>query len=250
MRDAVKLVLLWPANTTLAVIANQIGQLLRETGIKPLIQTDNTNDGADVLAKLIPQAANRSTVQVNTASVPAPYAQAAGITFTGTLLDPIVNVAYTDSHVAIVGGVVPFTCTAHTTPAGIPAPTVSGRTVTFAGTPTVAASTTWSATFTDANGNTGTFTQTVDVEAVITVTGTLADGTHNVAYSQTLTLGGGDTPYAISTQTLPTGLTAVISGSSVNVTGTHTTADATASSITGTDAEGHPWSYSRTITFG
>lgn len=245
MIDPIKLVLLWPANIPVNVVANQLAEAVRQTGLKPIVQTQANNDGAILLARL---KAVGVKAQDEGDDVPDDYAQPDDPTLTGTLDDPTQNVAYSDS-VTFSGGTAPFTVTASSTPTGIAAPTVSGRTLTFAGTPTGTGAVTWTASGTDANGRAWSFSQSVHTYAPVAVSGTLADGTHNVAYNQSLTLSGGKSPYSITTQTLPTDLTAAVSGTSVNVTGTHTTVDSTASTISGTDSEGRTWTYSRTIAF-
>lgn len=245
MLEPVKLVLLWPANIPVNVVANQLAEAVRQTGLKPIVQTETTVDGAELLT-FLKRAGVKAQDQGD--ALPADYTKPAAVTFTGTIADPTQNVAYSDS-VTFSGGTAPFTVTASSTPTGIAAPTVSGRTLTFAGTPTGTGAVNWTASGTDANGRAWSFSQSVHTYAPVTVSGTLADGTHNVAYNQSLTLSGGKSPYSITTQTLPTDLTAAVSGTSVNVTGTHTTADSTDSIISGTDSEGRTWTYSRTIAF-
>lgn len=158
MIDPIKLVLRWPANTPIAVIRNQLATLVRETGLKPLVVTEVTTDGAQVKADLLSQGVN---TQDANASVPTAYA----------------------------------------TPADV------------------------------------------------TTTGSLDDGTHNVAYSDTITLVGGTAPFTILVHTVPTALVASINGRTVTLAGTHTTADTTATTISGVDANGRPWSYTRAIVF-
>jgi len=245
MLEPIKLVLLWPANIPVNVAANQIAEAVRQTGLKPIVQTESTVDGAELLTFL-----KRVGVKAQDQgdALPADYTQPAAVSFTGSLDDPTQNVAFSGA-VTFVGGTAPFTVTASTVPAGMSAPTVSGRTLTFAGTPTGTGATNWQASGTDANGRAWSFSQSVHTYAPVAVSGTLADGTANVAYNQSLTLSGGKAPYSITSQTMPTDITAVVSGTSVNVTGTHTTVDSTASTVSGTDSEGRPWTYSRTIAF-
>ena len=63
--------------------------------------------------------------------------------------------------------------------------------------------------------------------AELAISGTLPDMGVGVAYSESLTISGGVSPYTIvGTPTLPAGVSAIISGSSIDITGTPTTEDA------------------------
>lgn len=138
-------------------------------------------------------------------------------------------------------GVAPyaFAVSAGTLPAGLVLDAASGR---LAGTPTAVGNFSFSVTATDSTtGTPGTVTQayTLDVAApVLTLTPeTLPAGLFASAYQQQLSTSGGTAPYsyAVTTGTLPGGLTLSASGV---VSGTPTAAGGFAFTVTATDALG------------
>jgi len=148
------------------------------------------------------------------------------------------------------GGLAPYgswTVISGTLPTGL---SLNASTGVISGTPTAANGAGASVTFrvTDANGCTGTQAVTLQVCPVITMSpATLPNGTINTAYSQTITSSGGTSPYtyAVSTGSLPTGLT--LSSAGV-LSGTPTSTNSASFTVTATDANGCTGTLSFTIT--
>ena len=156
-----------------------------------------------------------------------------------TLPPGAVGVAYSQTIIGS-GGTAPYTfsVTSGTLPAGL---TLTAAGV-LAGTPTAVGTATVTIRGTDVNGCFGSIVYTIVVTAVACPAITLAPptlppGTTGVAYSQTITASGGTGPYtfAVTSGTLPAGLTLTAAGV---VSGTPTTAGTTAFTIRGTDANG------------
>lgn len=150
--------------------------------------------------------------------------QADPLTFTGTAPDGAVGVPYSYTYTA-ADGVPPYTYShTGTLPAGW---TRTNDTVD--GTPTtVQTGVTYAITCTDANNDSVTINESVNIAASppMTLSGTLPNATVNVAYSETLTLGGVYTaPVTMDSAsgTLPSWITSVtVSGATVTYAGTPT----------------------------
>ena len=166
-----------------------------------------------------------------------------------TLPTPLLGVGY--SHmISANGGTTPYTfaVTSGTLPTGL---TLNTNTGVIGGTPAAIGTFNFTITATDANSFSGNQPYTVTINAIPTITitpSTLTDPTLTVAYSQTLSGNGGTGPYtfAVSSGTLPTGLsvnssTGVISGTP-GATGTFNF------TITATDANSFTGNQPYTVT--
>ncbi|WP_171904895.1 Ig domain-containing protein, partial [Hoeflea olei] len=149
-----------------------------------------------------------------------------------------VGTAYTQTITAS-GGTAPYSyaVTSGSLPAGL---TLSTGGV-LSGTPTTAASASFTVTATDANNDTGDAAYTLQVNAapvVVTLSpaaGALNAGQVGTAYTQTITASGGTAPYsyAVTSGSLPAGLTLSTGGV---LSGTPTTAANSSFTVTATDA--------------
>ncbi|MCB1225566.1 MAG: putative Ig domain-containing protein, partial [Verrucomicrobiales bacterium] len=154
-----------------------------------------------------------------------------------TLPNGVVGTPYNET-VSATGGVPPYSYTvlSGTLPAGL---ALNSSTGVISGTPTSTTGQTFSIRVTDANNCTGTKTFTVvPVCPAISISpASLPNGTVGVAYSQNLSATGGTAPYsyAVTTGTLPTGLTLSAAGL---VSGTPTSATSQTFTVTVTDANG------------
>ncbi|MFN7562019.1 MAG: beta strand repeat-containing protein, partial [Prosthecobacter sp.] len=157
-----------------------------------------------------------------------------------------VGVAYSQT-ISATGGNAPynFTLTSGTLPAGL---TLTASTGVIAGTPTAANGAGVSLTFTatDTYGCTGTRTVTLKVCPVLAVGTITTSATVGTAFSQTINTTGGVSPYtyAVTTGTLPAGLT-LSSGGVLSGTPSSTTSQTF--TVTATDANGCPGTRSYTI---
>lgn len=142
----------------------------------------------------------------------------AALSLTGTLAKPTVGVAYSSGFTQ-AGGQSPYSyaLTAGTLPVGL---TLNASTGLITGTPTTTSSGAITIQVTDAFANTASASQTLTVAQPPSLSGTLPGGTNGDAYSASLTLTGGHTPFAwsILSGSLPTGLT--INASSGLISGT------------------------------
>jgi len=159
--------------------------------------------------------------------------------------------AYTET-VSATGGTAPYTfaVTSGTLPAGL---TLASNGA-LSGTPTTPGTFAFTVTGRDANGNSGTRNYSVTIAAGSTLTinpTTLPDGSAGTAYSQTISATGGTAPlsFAVTSGTLPTGLTLASTGA---LSGTPTTQGTFSFTVTGTDASGNfgTRNYSVTIAAG
>jgi hypothetical protein len=164
-------------------------------------------------------------------------------TTTLTLTPPpaaTVTVPYTGS-IGVTGGAGPYTCTA---PVGsMPDGLTLNANCSIIGTPTTVAVTNITVTATDsanpAHVTIGTVPISVEAVSALTFSGSLPNAIVGVPYTQTLRAAGGVGPYtyAITSSTLPTGLSLATDGT---ISGTPTAAGAVSFTITATDAEGTP----------
>jgi len=152
---------------------------------------------------------------------PAPAALSVSTT---TLPNGTIGVAYPPQTLAATGGTSPYTwaVTNGTLPAGL---TLAGATGVISGTPTTAATSSFTVTVTDAASPQGTASATlsITISAMTISTTTLQGATVGNAYSQTLAVVGGTAPYAwsVTVGTLPAGLT--LDGATGIISGTPTT---------------------------
>jgi large repetitive protein len=154
-----------------------------------------------------------------------------------TLPDATANTAYSQTLTA-TGGQSPYgwAVTSGSLPVGL---TLGPPTGIISGTPTLPGSATFTVTVTDSTKITGQASFTLVVGGPVTITTTsLPDGTIGTAYSQTLAATGGTTPYtwAVTTGTLPAGLT--LNASTGVISGTPTAAATSSFTVTVTDAGG------------
>ena len=162
----------------------------------------------------------------------------AALTITTTALsDGTVSLAYSQTVFAS-GGKAPLTwgITAGALPAGL---NLNTSTAEISGTPTTAGTSNFTIQATDANGAVSTKTLSITIFSGLSVsTASLADGTANWVYSQTLTAGGGKTPYtwSIVSGTLPAGLS--LAGATGVISGTPTTAGTSNFTVQVTDDNG------------
>ena len=187
------------------------------------------------------RAADKSDVPTSITAVQQITISAAGtvtLSISGNPPAGVVGTAYS-STLRANGGTQPatFAVTAGTLPAGL---TLSASGV-LSGTPTTAGSATFTVTATDAAGTKASATYTVAVTGSNTggsltiATGTLPNGTVNVAYSATIGVTGGTGPYTctVVTGTLPAGLTM---GAGCAVTGTPTVTGSSSLTVRATDS--------------
>ena len=152
-----------------------------------------------------------------------------------TLPNAAVGTAYSQT-LAATGGTAPYgwAVTAGSLPLGL---TLGAGTGVISGTPTLPGSATFTVTATDSTRTTGQAAFTLVVSGPVTITTTsLPDGTIGTPYSQTLAATGGTTPYtwAVTTGTLPAGLT--LAAATGVISGTPTAAATSSFTVTVTDA--------------
>lgn len=162
-----------------------------------------------------------------------------------------VGVAYTQSPLTVTGGTKPYTYSLSSTSNG--GLTINSTTGALSGTPIAAGTFTLTAVVSD----TGTPVQTATTNlpftvnaAAVTITiapATLPAATAGVAYTQALTATGGASPYkfAVTTGSLPAGLSLSTTGS---LTGTATAAGTATFTITATDANNATGTHQYTLT--
>jgi hypothetical protein len=160
-----------------------------------------------------------------------------------TLSQWTVNRAGYTGTLPVSDGTVPFTVTASS---GLPTSltaTVTGSNVSFTGTPTAAGVfPSGSVTITDTAGASATQTFSITINPAVTIASpTLTQWTVNRSgFTSSLAVSNGTSPYTLTTFSgLPTGMSASLSGSTINITGTPTVAATFASgSVTVTDTDG------------
>ncbi len=159
------------------------------------------------------------------------------ITITPATLSPTTIGQSVNQTITATGGAGTFTytVTAGALPDGLALASGSGA---LTGTPTSAGTTTFTVTATDISGGTGTQGYSFVVNPAVTfTTTTLPATTAGIAYSQQLATTGGTSPttFAVTTGTLPAGVTLSMAGL---LSGTPTTAGSSAVTVTATDAAG------------
>jgi hypothetical protein len=150
------------------------------------------------------------------------------LTATATLGNGQVGVAYT-GQIGATGGTPPYTFAVSGLPDGL-----SFANGSVSGTPTTAGQSTVSVTVTDSAKATATqsFPITIAAAGLTVTTGSLPDGTVNVAYSASLAASGGSGKYSWTVSGLPGGVSATPAGA---ISGTPTTAGTFSVSATVTD---------------
>jgi hypothetical protein len=165
---------------------------------------------------------------------------------TASLPDGVVNTPYGQQINATGGtGGLTYTLSSGTLPAGL---TLSA-TGAITGTPTAAGSSTFTVKATDTLNASTTKQFTLNIEQTVAVTpATLPNDTVNNPYNQTVvaTGGTGGYTYAVSSGTLPDGLS--LNTTSGAITGTPTTTGASTFTITATDSSSHTGNQTYTVT--
>jgi len=160
----------------------------------------------------------------------------AAVSLSGTLASATVGAAYS-SGLAASGGKAPlvWSISAGALPSGL---SINSSTGVISGTPTTAATSNFTVRAVDALGSVGTRATSMTVYAVVSLSGTLFDGTIGSAYSGSLTASGGKSPlvWSISAGALPSGLS-INSGTGV-ISGTPTTAATSNFTVRAVDALG------------
>ena len=167
-----------------------------------------------------------------------------------TLPPGVVGTAYSQT-LAATGGIAPYSwaVASGTLPVGL----VLSTGGVISGTPTTAASSTFSATVYDSNSHSASQPFTLSVSPallIITSPSTLPSGVTGTAYSQTLAATGGVPPYswAITAGTLPSGI--AFSTSTGVLAGTPTTPGTSSFSVNVYDSSLHYASQTFTLTIG
>lgn len=166
----------------------------------------------------------------------------------GSLANMTVGTPYSDT-LTISGGVAPYSLPASTRPAGISA-SVLGSTITVSGTPTGAGlgpgspkSFDVSITVEDANGAQITYTQTISITVpAVTWAPTYPDGEVGEAYDYTpsaATGGTGGYTYAVTSGSVPPGLTFVGSSGRLHGTPTDDSGSPYVFTVAAADSEGN-----------
>ena len=154
-----------------------------------------------------------------------------------TLPNGVVGTAYSQTATAIGGnGSFTFSVTTGSLPAGLSLNAASG---VLGGTPTAAATSSFTITATDGLGATGSRAYTVQIFAAMTVNpATLPAGGVGTAYSQTISVtgGSGSATFAVTAGSLPAGLT--LNAATGLLSGTPTTAATSNFTVTATDGLG------------
>ncbi|WEK03857.1 MAG: Ig-like domain repeat protein [Candidatus Devosia phytovorans] len=161
------------------------------------------------------------------------------VSVSGTFGDATVGAPYTGS-VTVTGGAAPMGFTSDgSLPPGLSVDTSTG---VLSGTPTTAGTYAFGIIATDANGFTGRFDASVDVDAqpMIVLPSTLATPRQNRPYSQALAAIGGTPPYAyeIASGSLPTGLS--LNATTGRISGTPTAAGSFTFELRATDSAATP----------
>eukprot|EP00899_Mesostigma_viride_P026989 jgi/Mesvir1/7475/Mv19239-RA.1 len=163
----------------------------------------------------------------------------------GYLKNGTLGVAYKSDELKGSGGVPPYTYSASGLPPGL---AINASTGVVSGTPTTVATYTPTATVTDLAGSSASKPLSVTIKVlVVSVTGTLKNGTVGTAYHSTeLRASGGTAPYSWSATDLPEGL--VINASSGSIDGTPKTPAMYSTVVFVTDAAGNAGSKASPVT--
>jgi len=169
------------------------------------------------------------------------------VTITTTSLpDGTIGTAYSQT-LAATGGTTPYTwaVTTGTLPAGL---TLAPSTGVISGTPTAAATSSFTVTVTDAGKGTAKQALSIATATALTVTPTtLPAATVGTAFTQKFTAAGGKAPYTFAlTGTLPAGFT--FTASTATIAGTAAAAESGSFTITVTDASGRIVTLALTLT--
>lgn len=151
------------------------------------------------------------------------------------------GVAYSQSIAGASGGAAPYTYTIAS--GALPAGVTLAANGTLSGTPTAAGAFTFQVKAADSSTGTGApfskttanLSLTIAAPTIVLVPATLPAGTANTAYSQTIAASGGTSPYtyAVTSGTLPTGITLTSAGV---LSGTTTQAGSFPITVTATDS--------------
>ena len=206
------------------------------TGAFPFVVkvVDAANETASATLSLIVASGSVTPVAIVTNSLPA---GTVGTAYSATVIAAYGTTPYT------------FALTTGTLPAGLTL-TANGA---IAGTPTTAGPSSFTVTVTDAGSKTASASYTLTIGAVgvpvsITTT-TLVGGNVGTPYSANVTAANGTAPYsfAVTTGTLPAGLSLATSGA---ITGTPTAAGPSSFSVTVTDAASKTATANLSLTIG
>ncbi len=167
-----------------------------------------------------------------------------------SLPNPSVGTAYSQT-VTANGGTAPYTFS--TTPGTLPAGLSLSSAGVLSGTPTAAGTVSFTITATDSSTGAGpyvgtrSYTVTLNAPTITVTPASLPNPTFGTAYSQTVSAGGGTSPYTFATTagTLPTGLTLSSGGA---ISGTPTAGGTFSFTVTATDAGGFTGSMAYTLT--
>lgn len=200
-----------------------------------------TTAGSATFGVTATDAFNSTGTQSYTLAVTAPT-----ITISpATLAGGVIGASYSQAILAAGGvGAYSFSVTSGSLPPGITL--ASGG--ALSGTPTTSGSFTLGITATDAFGSTGAQSYTLEVTTptITLAPASLTNGTVGTSYSQTISASGGTGPYsyALSSGSLPPGVTLANSGM---LTGTPTTAGSVTFVVTATDAFNNTGTQSYTL---
>jgi len=172
-----------------------------------------------------------------------PLFAATGVSITTTSLpNGTVDTSYSGVILAS-GGCTPYkwAVASGTLPAGVSAaPTVNTTSLDLTGTPSAAATYSFTISVTGCGGHVSTMSYTVVIQAagVSITTTTLPNGTLDVSYSSVILASGGCTPYkwAVASGTLPAGVSAT------------PTANTTSLDLTGTPSQAATYSFTISVT--
>lgn len=223
------------------------------TGSLPVGMTLNASTGLISGTPTLPGSATFTVVATDSiratgqASFTIAIAASGTVTITTTSLpDATIGTAYSQT-VTATGGTTPYSwsITSGTLPAGLMLNASSG---VISGTPTSAATATFTVTVTDAGNVTAKQALSITTAAALTVTPTsLPPAVVGTAYTQKFTAAGGKAPYTFAiTGTLPSGFT--FSASTATISGTATTAESGSFTLVVTDASSRTVSLALTLT--
>ena len=164
------------------------------------------------------------------------------VTTSGSLPLGVVNSVYSGVTLQATGGITPYSwaVTTGALPAGL---SLNSSTGVISGTPTTAGTTNFTVTVTDSEtptAKTATANLSIVVNPVLSVTtASLPAGVIGASYNQTLTAAGGVSPYtwAVTTGSLPTGLSLNSSTGAITGTPSGTFTGTTNFTVTVTDSE-------------